>query len=118
MMEWRRLTSGIRFVCQAADSDNDAFRDGDEFVAGTSPTNPASFFELLEPYVQHDKMILQWETAEGRNYSVLSCSNLEAACWVYLPGYTNLPGTGALLTITNDMENMSGSFLSSGSGKE
>jgi subtilisin family serine protease len=53
------------------DSDGDGANDGDEYVAGTQPTNPASVFELVEFEKQEDnEIVLKWSSEVGRLYNV------------------------------------------------
>ncbi len=59
------------------DTDQDGFPDYAEFVAGTNPTNAASYLRLLTPVVLTNstgfkKLLLQWPAVPGRIYLVES----------------------------------------------
>jgi hypothetical protein len=71
-------------------SDSDAFNNGQEYIADTDPTNPASYFHAfaasnLPPWTVY------FLSSSGRVYTLNCCSNLVSAVW------TNVPGAGLRL---------------------
>jgi len=61
------------------DSDSDGMLDGAEVVAGTSPTNDASFFAMESgqaPDYSGAGFVLRWNSVSGRQYSVLRSDDL------------------------------------------
>ncbi|MFH0879495.1 MAG: CocE/NonD family hydrolase [Lentisphaerota bacterium] len=76
---WEMNTLGsIRFT-GAADVDGDGMANGDEYIAGTDPSNAASFFQCLENSGGDFPMIgkiLSWPSATGRTYAVEYSTNV------------------------------------------
>ncbi|NCC50777.1 MAG: hypothetical protein EOM20_06115 [Spartobacteria bacterium] len=59
---------------EQADSDVDGMMDGAEVIAGTSPTNAASFFALeggAPADYSGDGFVLRWNSVSGRQYTVM-----------------------------------------------
>jgi hypothetical protein len=67
----------------AIDTDGDGVSDADEAIAGTSSTDPNSFFQIR---LGADRRSVQWETRPNRIYTVLISTNL-------MQGFTAVPGT-------------------------
>lgn len=74
--EWERQYFGDSTSADPnGHSDNDAQTNGEEYIAGTDPTNAASSFTIsaaLEP----PEFILQWNAVPGRQYQIYSSTNL------------------------------------------
>jgi hypothetical protein len=78
-----------------ADSDGDGRNDGEEIIAGTSPTDAASVFALKSFERLADQRIqLSWTSVPGRNYRVEVTETLESGNWVE---------AGPAITATADM---------------
>lgn len=62
----------------ASDTDGDGFTAGEEYLAGTIPTNSASRFrvESASPNGGNRNFVLQWNTVSGRVYAVSGTTNL------------------------------------------
>ena len=92
------------FVHPSADSDRDRLKDVSELIAGTDPTNSLNYFRILSRNLlgPDGPIVVSWESAIGRLYSVSSSSNLAAGVWDYCPNATGLPGTGWRMVYTND----------------
>jgi hypothetical protein len=59
------------------DWDQDGFIDSDEYVAGTDPTNPLSFFQAsIRRSFTNDDLTVSWTSVSGRLYSVYTSTNL------------------------------------------
>ena len=85
-----------------------------EYVAGTDPTDPASFPELRIMYT-NDAVYVTFVAvrAEGvgytglqRFYDVQDIANFTDLFWVDIPGFTNVLGNHQLVTFTNDMPDL------------
>jgi hypothetical protein len=52
-------------------------RDGDEIIAGTAPTNAASYFAVFEsPPAAPEFFVVRWSSATGRQYYLQRATNL------------------------------------------
>lgn len=83
------------------DADGDRLLNWEEAVAGTEPTNDASFFQCLEISGEDFPMIgkvLRWNAVSGRVYSVDGNTNLPEG-WFELA--TNLPPAGVWTDTTH-----------------
>jgi hypothetical protein len=60
---------------QTTDTDGDGMSDYAEFIAGTNPTNAASFFQVNSEVATNRSATLSWTSAPGRGYRVLGSSD-------------------------------------------
>ncbi len=62
----------------ASDTDGDGFTAGEEYIAGTVPTDPESRFRIESawPIPANSDFVLQWNAYSGRVYSVYGATNL------------------------------------------
>ncbi|MDF7825045.1 choice-of-anchor Q domain-containing protein [Pontiellaceae bacterium B12227] len=61
----------------SVDSDGDLFSDQEEFIAGTDPTNAASFFRITNTWQETSGFVIEWApTLTGRWYSVVWTNDL------------------------------------------
>ncbi|MDF7798363.1 choice-of-anchor Q domain-containing protein [Pontiellaceae bacterium B1224] len=67
--EWERTYFGYNAL-PSENNDNDAAPNGDEYIAGTNPTNAASFFAVTNAVPSAEGFVVQWDAVEGRSYSV------------------------------------------------
>jgi len=85
------------------DFDGDGMCNGDEYIAGTQPTNPLVFFKVMgmqpgEPWEQ----LLSIQAVSGRIYCVESAANLlDASPWALLRTITNESNGSIFLADTN-----------------
>lgn len=82
------------------DSDRDGARDGDEAVAGTSPTNPLSFFRVNALSVGPTNRVYI-ETVSNRIYALERQSVVPTGAWVAVSGQTNVAGNGGLVPLND-----------------
>jgi hypothetical protein len=93
------------------DWDGDGLSDRDEFVAGTIPTNDASYFaidmilsngEVVVRFMGLDAIGPGYDAME-RRYDMLHSTNLPAGPWIPVPGRTNLLGQDVMIMHTNNL---------------
>jgi len=79
-------------VVELNDADSDGLWTWQEYISGTDPTNPASYFHCSRiASTNLPGAILQWTAAVGRLYAVQGCTPFTTA-WIDLA--TNLPPNG------------------------
>ena len=98
-----------------SDTDDDGASDVAEYVAGTSATNSNSKFKITASRLPNGTVTVSFQseavTGSGyfgleRRYDLLQTTNLAApASWTVIPGYSNLPGNGSVVTYTNAITN-------------
>jgi hypothetical protein len=83
------------------DFDGDGLSAFDEEVAGTSATDPADRFTVSFAPAPGKPGLLSvtWRSAEGRLYTVEETPSLQPPAWRPLPDFSEIPGTGAALTV-------------------
>jgi hypothetical protein len=89
----------------AGDLDRDDFLNRSEYVAGTSPTNPADRLAIFAYGLgagANADVVVVWNTVSGRWYTVLTTTNF-AASWTNVPdpAYLRLTGAGLPAGYTN-----------------
>lgn len=80
-----------------ADWDGDGVCNLAEYIAGTSPTNAGSRFQVSGVSVQGAGVGLSFGTVTGRLYSVTCIDDLQTTNWFELTN--NLPGTGGAVQV-------------------
>jgi len=75
--DWEEIYFGTNGVDGLADTDGDGLKNGEEYMAGTNPTDGQS---VLKPEgvvgAGGDEWILRWPVAPGRSYCVWSTDSL------------------------------------------
>ncbi|HNR95102.1 MAG TPA: hypothetical protein PKK36_10910, partial [Kiritimatiellia bacterium] len=77
--QWEHENFGTSLGPAASDDDDgDQFSNWGEYVAGTEPTNPLSYF-IVSPSspqaVNQNQFVLEWPSAEGRTYELHRSTN-------------------------------------------
>jgi hypothetical protein len=95
-----------------SDRDGDACLDAQEYIAGTQPTNAASFFRLLGDGMSGSGPVLRWPSVSNRFYAVAKASNLldGIAGFKLLTNASRLPATPAANTFTDDLCTAEGAY--------
>ena len=84
---------------------------GDEFTAGTVPTNAESVF-TVEIVSVNSSGIVRFVSIEAdseyyaglsRFYSLEHATSLLETAWQSVPGFTNIPATGGILEYTDSL---------------
>jgi Tol biopolymer transport system component len=76
------------------DADGDGMNNLQEFLAGTIPTNPNSLLVLsIATDVTGTNLFLGWNTVTGKNYQVLSATNLSNPDWQVFPANIGTNGS-------------------------
>jgi hypothetical protein len=87
-------------AAEQSDSDSDGYTAGQEYIAGTDPTNRASVFKFqgaLKPDANGAELV--FNTVADRKYSVYNCTNLVSGKWELLKD--GLSGTGGTVTVSD-----------------
>jgi Tol biopolymer transport system component len=85
----------------ADDADGDGMTNREEFLAGTLPTNASSLLAMnITAVSAGSEVLLNWEASPGRNYQVLSTTNLNSPVWEIVPGSIGVLGRQASFVTT------------------
>jgi Tol biopolymer transport system component len=69
------------------DADGDGVSNLQEFLAGTSPTDPGSVLALyIAAGGSSNNKVLNWAAASGKSYQILSTTNFNNPVWEVFPG--------------------------------
>lgn len=106
---WERYYFGnLTPVNGSTDRDGDGFKDWQEWVAGTNPTNRLDYFKIsktrlgeVNPWLEVPAMVMEWNSITGRTYTIYYATNLQSApvTWTL---FDQVPGTGGTINYTND----------------
>jgi len=86
----------------SADPDGDGFSNYQEYLAGTNPTNALSCFHILSIDATPGQPV-RFQSATNRTYTLYVRTNLLGGAWTAVPGQSNVPGTGGLMSLTNPL---------------
>ena len=79
------------------DADGDGMNNLQEFLAGTDPTDPTSVLALrIAADTTGTNMVLNWTAVSGKNYQILSTTNLSNPVWSAFPGSIEAGGAEAI----------------------
>jgi hypothetical protein len=75
--DWELAHFGVTGVDPNADYDGDGMSNYDEYVAGTEPLDPDSFFVITcELHSPQSGMFIEWASGEGAYYTISRSQNL------------------------------------------
>ncbi len=86
---WEKLYFGVYTgTSLTGDLDRDGLLNGQEYLAGTNPKNPASALRVLSTRKSPvtGLMTLTWASVPGKRYQIYANPTLRAADWAPLPG--------------------------------
>lgn len=116
---WEKLHyQGLSSVSFYSDWDGDGFCDGFEEIAGTSPTDASRLFRITSVDSNGPdtgELVITWDSAEGRIYTINSCSNLTDGVWTQI---AEVPGDGTSKSYTSTVSSVSCRFLKLGVRKD
>lgn len=75
------VTGGDYAAAELGDPDGDGPSSGEEFRAGTNPTNGASVFRILDVGARGDDVVVDWSAVTGKTYDVWSKESLPDDAW-------------------------------------
>ena len=90
----------------ADDPDEDGYDNRHEYYFGTDPGNGYSRLEFEAVPAADDSVIIRWNSAHGRLYTLYTATNA-ASEWQVAPGCSNVAGNGETMTFTGSV---SGAF--------
>ncbi|MGI8601632.1 MAG: lamin tail domain-containing protein [Verrucomicrobiales bacterium] len=80
------------------DFDSDGHNDGDEYAAGTNPTNPDSHFSLRSIEPNGDQFTISWDAVTGRTYQCQTSPDLRSWFDIGAPIIANGPIASTITT--------------------
>ena len=102
------LTSPSFSVQEVSDDDGDGHTSGDEWRAGTDPTNAASVLSIAELTHTPTSSVIAWHSVAERSYDILFATNSPAS--PAIPIATAIPGSPPLNTYTTAPTGASGFY--------
>jgi hypothetical protein len=94
----------------AGNPDHDPHTTYQEWIADTDPTNALSYFRIAE-ISNLPPLVVRFLSSSNRQYSLLSSSgSMDAGSFNPVPGQTNIPGNGGLLSLTDTNSAPAGFF--------
>ncbi len=84
-------------AAEASDTDGDGYTAGQEYLAGTNPTDASSALRILDMRTAPPQLTVLSST--NRLYTLYRCTDLTTGNWVTVTAQTDLPGIGNLLTL-------------------
>ncbi len=90
-----------------ADSDGDGMDNWQEWVAHTSPVDPASALRMLSVANATNGLTVTWQSVPGVNYFIEQSAGVPAP-WVLVPFATGIPGQSGTTSFTDTNADLTG----------
>lgn len=87
--------------CATCDPDGDGLTNEQEYLAGTSPIDPANRLRIDSIASAGRDVGVQFRTVPGMKYRVEYRDDLVAGSWVTLPGYGTVTGSGSVISASD-----------------
>jgi YD repeat-containing protein len=81
-------------------TDGDPASDYEEWVAGTNPADPNSYFKITAPSPEAP-MRVSFQSSSNRLYTLTVSPDLTSGSWTNVPNQVRVPGTGAPLSLSD-----------------
>jgi hypothetical protein len=91
------------------DTDGDRMNNWQEWRAGTEPTNPLSFLQLLTPVATPGGVVLTWQSGAGINYFLQRSTNLSTQPLTVFQ--TDIIGSAGTTTFTDSTATNPGPYF-------
>ncbi|WP_168442497.1 right-handed parallel beta-helix repeat-containing protein [Pontiella desulfatans] len=91
---------GVTNAVADENSDSDIFNNRDEFIAGTDPLDPDSYFRIIQQEMTSNTIVLHWDSVNDRSYQVLWSDSLTNEFQAIDP-VVNYPGSSCAVEKTN-----------------
>ena len=85
----------------SADPDGDGRSNYEEYIAGTDPTGPDSYFHILSTTKSASGFTVSFLSSASRLYTLYYSTDLVSGTWTAVSSQTNIPGTGGVETLTD-----------------
>ncbi len=82
--------------------DEDGYDNMSEYIAGTDPADPNSYFQTTSSASGGSQMAINWNAVEGRKYKVWYKNTLVSGSYTAVPGYLNYPTSNYVFNATLD----------------
>ncbi len=86
--------------CATGDPDRDGSANHSEYIADTNPTNALSYFHI-ESIASTTDVAVSFQSSASRQYTLYQTTNLTSGGWISVPLQTDVPGSGAVDTLTD-----------------
>jgi subtilisin-like proprotein convertase family protein len=98
---------GLTNANMFTDSDADFVSDHHEFLAGTQPTNAASYLQVADSRASSEHIVIQWPGVIGKSYALSRTTNVIS--YLYSVIASNIAGIEPLNTYTDEAPPAAGS---------
>jgi hypothetical protein len=107
----RRYFSSLGMLSEAGDWDEDGLNDLREYMAGTNPKDASSCFlcQAPQPDAGGNRMVIRWQSASNKTYTLLGASNLLDNVWT--PLQSSISATPPQNTYTADISGLTVRFF-------
>ncbi len=102
--EWQFGFNRTNSTDAAGDQDADGYFNVEEYIAGSNPTNPASYF-TVDDIIATSQANVVVVSFTGRVYSLQFNEDVGTGSWSNITGQVDIPGSGGPLTLIDPESN-------------